>query len=463
MNPQAVSPVGDPSLLPLLLSQHGTKARPWFHFDKHGAFHDSPPPAPSPPALPHQLADAGPPKIRRARCPASANPALTFRASLKDPLREPMKALKLKMRRTRGKGAHAEKEHVRVLIAGLSRRDEHRALRERVQVATLGSQRTSSMGQYTMYCASKGTRPILPITCDMAKGFLTWSVVKHGAVSSHTLRQVLSHLRMAATAMDQWRVSKEGELELGTLITMLQQTIPSMPQRTKGVPVAAVRTACESLRRIGTLQALQTRALLAGSMGALARGKEVGSEEGMQWGDLVLDHRGMAFEAHLCKTGKSSLQARVRVCPHMPKGFEPVCPTRCLLEFKEAWLGAGGSASSDDLVWRRITKTGLPSELPLSVNAATNLIRGALLTEQLEGAKVDAHWARHTGRHLLQFELGFGSEGADLMGDWKPTVEGGKRKSTGETHYAHLTVDQAWTQAMKLAPYGFTTRCCQRK
>lgn len=426
--------------------------KPWFHFDSDGAFHARPPASSLPPT-----------KARKTRCPASANPALVFRASLKDVLAGPMKDLKFKMRRTRGKDAEVEKERVRVTLAGLSRRDEQRALRERGQVTMLSSHRTSAIGQYTVYCATKNTPPVLPITGDMAKGYLAWSVVKPGAVSSHTLRGVLSHLRVAATAMGQWRVTAGEELELTTMVTMLQQTIPSLPQRTTGVPVAAVMAACEALRRIGTLQALQTRALLAGSMGALARGKEVGSDEGMQWEDLVFDHRGMAFKAHFCKIGKSSLQARVRVCPHMPKGLEPVCPTRCMLDFKEAWLKAGGAAAGDDLVWRQISKAGLPTSRTLSTSAATALVREALQPEELEDAKVDAHWARHTGRRLLRDELGFGDDGADLMGDWKPREEGGRKKSTGETHYGHLSVDQAWSQAMKFAPRGFTTRCCQRK
>ena len=86
-----------------------------------------------------------------------------------------------------------------------------------------------------------------------------------------------------------------------------------------------------------------------------------------------------------------------------------------------------------------------------------------LQKSQLGEAKVDAHWARHTGRHLLQYELGFGSEGADFMGDWKSPSEGGRpQKSVGAVHYAHLSVDEMWKRAMTFAPIGFTSRCCRR-
>jgi hypothetical protein len=131
---------------------------------------------------------------------------------------------------------------------------------------------------------------------------------------------------------------------------------------------------------------------------------------------------------------------------------------------EEAWERAGGRADADSLVWCKITPTGAPTSTPLTVAAATELARRELQLGQLGGAKVDAHWARHTGRHLIQYELGFGEAAADLMGDWKPPSGGGqRRKSVGEAHYAHLTVDETWERAMEFAPVGFSTRCCKRQ
>jgi hypothetical protein len=455
----------------------------WYHFDAQGKYCLGPPPgqASAPVAVGGsgtQRASAGAPpplvapcppvpkargvrKVAKNHCPAAANPARAFRDGLKDELRVPLGALKAAMRRTRGKGAQQERKHVRVVMAGMSSHAEQRALRERAQASVLSSHRVSTIGQYTLYCASKGRLPGL-ITCEQAQGFLAWSVVKDEPVASHTLGHVLSNLRTAAVAMGNWRVTPQGELALTALVKSLKETIPSNPRRTVAVPVDAVLAACERLRRDGSLQALQTRALLAGAMGALARGTEVGGDDGMRWGDLIIDYRGMAFKAFLCKTGRASLAARVRVCPHMPKGLEPVCPSRCVLDFKASWEAMGGAVADDDLAWCKVSKNGLPTTTALSTAMATKLVRAELVKEGVPATMVDAHWARHTGRHLLDFELGFGEDGADFMGDWAPPIKGSRKKSVGAVHYAHMSVDEIWSKAMTFAPAGFVTRCCRR-
>ena len=457
-------------------------AAPWYHYDVLGAFCLGPPPgsATAPrPAASSPRAGGGDPrpaavrlgpaaaparKVARHHCRATANPARVFRTGLANVLRGPMEDLKGAMQRTRGKGALKERQHVKVVLSGLSRGDEQRALREHSQATMLSDHRVTAIGQYTVYCAQKGTGPVLPITGDMAKGFLAWSVVKEPRpVASHTLGGVLSNLRVAATAMGKWGVTAKDELELKSLIKSLQETIPSLPRRTAAVPVAAVVAACERLRRDGSLQAMQTRAMLAGAMGTLARGKEVGGESGMRWGDLQMDYRGLAFKAYLCKTGKASLAARIRICPHMPKELEAICPSRCLLEFKALWQDKGGVAAQDDLVWRSVSKAGLPTSAPLSTASATALVRDELVKEQVPSAMIDAHWARHTGRHLLKHELGFGGDGADFMGDWAPPSKGSRKKSVGETNYAHLSVDEMWEEVMEsYIPPGYAARCCKR-
>ena len=127
-----------------------------------------------------------------------------------------------------------------------------------------------------------------------------------------------------------------------------------------------------------------------------------------------------------------------------------------------AWQTAGGAVAEGDLVWCKISKLGLPTTTALSTSIATKLVRAELVKENVPASMVDAHWARHTGRHLLDFELGFGEDGADFMGDWAPPAKGSRKKSVGETHYAHLSVDEMWSKANAFAPPGFTTRCCKR-
>jgi hypothetical protein len=322
------------------------------------------------------------------------------------------------------------------------------------------------MSQYTVYCLSTGcARAVLPITTALASGFLFWSVVKDKPVASHTLPSVLSNLKVCASAMSGWAVDASGDLELKGVIKNLQETIPSKARRTMGVPVTAVVAACGRLQRVGTLPALQTRALMAGGMGALARGTELGGDaegnRGMLWGDLELDHRGMSFQAAFCKIGKSSLGMRIRVFPHVPVQLAPACPTRCMADYKEALHRAGGGTAADDLVWCRLDARGLPTRDPMGVQAATKLVKAELLKEQIGDAILDAHWARHTGRRALQYDLKLGSEAADFMGDWSTPAAGKGKKSTGEARYTHLTVDETWEQAKSLIPPGFKPGCCR--
>ena len=404
-----------------------------------------------------------PEAVRRARRPQSAAAAL--RASRADPLAGAYAALRRTVRATRGEGGEEERRHVRVIMAGMSLGEQQRAARDRVLVGRLSSHRVSVINQYEVYCASKA-RPggVYPITEAMACGFLTWSVFKEGRpVRSHALAHYLSNLRIAAQEMGQWAVGTKGESALTTCIAQLQDVCPSLPQRTERVPITAVLAACARARREGTLPALQRRAMVAVSNGALARGTEVGGDGGMRWGDLVLDQRGMAFKAYFCKTGYKSLAARVRVCPHMHKDYEEICPARCLAEFREAWLAAGGRASPKDLVWCRITQGGRPSEMALSSKETQDIIKHALVNEGVDKKMVDAHWARHSGRGLLAHDLELGEDAADLMGDWKPKEKRGGSKSVGQTHYAHATPDEAWAAAAAYIPHGFAKYCCRRK
>ena len=407
---------------------------------------------------------------RPMRRPKPTNPAATFRAKLANPLGGPIEALRKAMVRTRGTDAQQELRHVQVALAKMTGTRLQCAVEERMQATQLSKQRVSAMSQYAVYCAETGRGLVFPITAKSVKGWLTWSVFKGAggihtgrAVASHTLSHHLSNLRVAARAMGEWAVSETEKDSLNLLVGQLQAAYPSLPARTVAVPVEALVSCCERLRREGSLKALQTRALAAVSAGTLARGTEVAGEGGMRFGDFTLDHRGMAFGAMFSKMGKRTLAARVRVFPHMPKDLAEICPTRCLLEYKAAWGAAGGEVSDEAPLWRKVDADGKPTAWPMTVADSTAAIRSELAKEGVDPKIVGDHWARHTGRRILQYELEFGTLGADIMGDWKPASEGGNAKSRGELHYAHPTVEEAWRAAMVHAPKGFATHCCKRR
>ena len=408
------------------------------------------------------------PRALRSRAKAQ-NLASRVKLACADPLRDAFAAVQQEMRRTRGKTGEEQRQRVRAVMASMTLEQQQQAARERAQVSRLSAQRVSAINQYTEYCMKMGKpSAVFPIGCDAVAGYLTWKVFKAGKqrASSHALPSHLSNLKVAAEELGQWSVESRDAATIAAVIKQLQETCPSMPQRSESIPLAWLVSACARLRRAGTLQAMQTRAVLAVSAGALTRGKEVGGEEGMRWQDLVADERGLAFKAHFCKMGKQSLAARVRVCPHMPRDLEEICPARCLTDFKEAWSAAGGPTAPDQLVWCRIT-CGKPSLLPLPCAEAQAMIEAEF---KVEGAasKVGAHWGRHAGRHLLVHELAMGATGADLAGDWQPSTRGKSSaskdsKSTGEKHYAHHSVDEAWQEVLPFMTPALKSRCCKRK
>ena len=390
-----------------------------------------------------------------------ANPAAQFRTRLSDPLEDVFMALKDQAQRTRGKGIDAQRRRVVQVLDSMSLKDQARALAERVQGQRLSKHRISAMSQYTEFCAGKGSGPVLPVTKELALAFVTWSVFKKKPTQSHALDKRLSNLRVAAQAMNQWSVSAEDSKDINRMVGILQATLPSQPKISVGSAARLVVLACSRLRSIGTLKALHARALLATAMGCLARGTELTGALGMRWGDLLLDHRGLTFRASFTKTGKRSLATRDRLFPHVTKGLEELCPTRCLLDFKAAWAAGGGDVRDHAMVWMRLTRSASrPTIVPLTLSEAVAIVREEMVLVGEDPAVVDAHWGRHTGRGLLERSLGFGPLGADLMGDWKPARQGREGKSVGQKHYAHPTVEESWEAAMTYAPKGYEPVCC---
>jgi hypothetical protein len=421
-------------------------------------------PAAAPPTA--KPGTSAPSRARRAAGrPRKDSVATRFRDALRDPLRNALSAVRREVRNSRGASGEDQKRHVRVLMSKMGLEEQQHAALQRAQAARLSAQRVSALNQYEAYCMAKGTATaVFPITCSRACGFLTWSVFKAGRpVQSHTLPDYLSNLRVAARVTGHWAVSAHEEATITALVGQLQDSSPSQPKRTQSVPIEALVAACDRLRREGTLAALHARAVTATSCGTLARGTEVGGEDGMQWGDLAADERGLAFSAMFSKMGKKSLAARVRVCPHMPRGLDAICPARCLLEFRDAWVRAGGAAGPKDAVWCKLAKDGTPTTTPLGVSAAIGIVKRELGREGVASGLVSAHWARHAGRRLLEHELGLGAEAADIMGDWRPAVKGGNPKSVGQKHYAHATVDEAWAAAARYLPEISASRCCRRR
>ena len=410
-------------------------ARPWQRSN----------PQPAPPA-PMSYRKPPPAAAARPHDPAlsltqrrALNPALVATRGVVDVLACNMATLQRQVRVTRGKDTDAARATLRQQLRTMSLPQQATALRTRLRAAALSRSRVSALSQYTVFMATKGLEPILPITFDEAGPFLSWKVLDKTNLS-HNLKSVLSNLRCAATAIGQWAVSKSDEDLLDTLIGELQATVPSSARVTHPVDPSALLAAAAALRSVGTLEAEQTRAIILVAPAVLARGTETsGRELGMKWGDFSWDTRGLGFNAYFSKKGKKSADPRPRASPHPPDHWAELCPVKCLQEFKTLWSAAGGNTAPDTPIWCAVV-AGRPSLLPLTCDQIMASCKRALLAHGAEPESLHAHWPRHTGSNLLTAHYAVVSRDADMMGDWVPKEAGSNvaaPKSTRKSVYEH--------------------------
>lgn len=392
----------------------------------------------------------------------SLNPALAASHGVQDTLAPNLRALQHQMRVTRGRDADKARDTVRQQLRGLSLAQQAAAIRARLRAAVLSKPRVSALSQYTVFMASKGLEPILPITFQEAAPFLTWKVLDKENLS-HNLKSILSNLRCAAHAIGQWAVTEQDEDLLNLLINELRSTVPSSARVTTPVDAPVLAAACAALRALGTLEAEQTRAILILATAILARGTETsGIELGIKWGDLSHDERGLGFSAFFSKKDKQSTDPRPRAFPHPPAQWAELCPVKCLNEFKTLWSAKGGSVAPATPVWCAVLG-GRPSTLPLSVAQIMSRCKRALLSHGAAPDSLHAHWARHTGSNLLTAHYGIESSAADMMGDWSPCEAASNvaaPKSTRKKIYEHPSLQALMNMAAASSGGVRHLSCC---
>ena len=390
------------------------------------------------------------------------NPALRATRDVADVLAPTMRALQRQVRVTRGLDTGTARAALRQQLRGMPLAAQAAALRERLCAARLSKARVSAFSQYTVFMASKGRAPVLPITANEAAPYLAWAVLDKSN-KTHNLPAILSSLRCAAKAIGQWSLSERDEDDLSALIKELQSTVPSSARSTTPVPADVLLAAARALRASGTLEDEQTRAMTIMCPAVLARGTETsGDELGMKWSDLTGEQRGLGFLAYFSKKGKQSSDPRPRAFPHPPQQWEELCAIKCLREFKIRWEAAGGTTVPGQPIWCAID-AGRPTSRPLTVKHITARCREALVAHGAPRDSLHDHWARHTGSNLLTAYFGIDGPAADLLGDWKPQDPGGNveaRKSTRKRTYEHPSLSALLDIAFAESGGARRLRCC---
>ena len=361
------------------------------------------------------------------------------------------------MRLSRGGEAKAATTALRSVLDGMTLDEQAAAIRRRLQGRSLNAAGQSAIRQYQAFMAQACVRRLFPVGFTEASGYLSWKAVHKGRLT-HALKQHLGHLKRAAQAMGQRRVSEEERQMLKRQIKELQGALPSTSKVTAPTSVDEMRRTVRRLSKEPTLAAAQARALILVPMGTHARGTEVGGDErGMRWGDLQADPRGLGFGAVLPKTDQSTTRPHPRAFPHMPRHLVELCPACCLRTFKERWRAAGGAVGDADYMWCRISTDDSPLTMPLSVGEAMAIAQRAFAED---GVRIGAHWARYAGSNLLTRALLIDREEADVLGNWAP-AERRKPRSTREKVYELRDVDDALDLAARVMKG--TPTCSKRR
>lgn len=408
-------------------------------------------------------------KSRCARERASAaNPAKLFLRHNSSGLGEVLTARRAQAILPNAPKASAEARNARRRVESLGATRLIQALNIRVKEQQLGAKAVSALQQYTLCMQHHGYAIPPPVTEKNASLYLTWYVlVKDNA--SHALGQVLSCLRNAAKATGIWQVSVTGEASISAVIKTLQRAKPTAQKARLYVPTARVLATCTRLRTIGTLHALQRRAIISIGVGTHARGEEMaGKEAGMRFGDFKSDHRGIGFSTRLSKMNKLSLVAQPRAFPHLPLAMADMCPARCLNDYRVALEHSGLVVSNSTYLWVELPMEGTlftPGASPraLTVKETIVMAREELVRDGITAKAIDAHWARYVGAALLTFEFKLDKDVAESLGDWAPSCNRGV-KGVRETVYiapARCSVDWLMDTAHKHSASAGVPLCCQ--
>ena len=397
-----------------------------------------------------------------------ANLAKQHVANLRNPLEGALGRARRMMAQTRGAAVSDAKRVVRVELSKLSLEALAAAAADSHTAATLTKSRVSAFAMYTRFCMDTGEAgAAVPITLDRARAYCTWAVAREGqALASRSLKQALSNLRVAATAMGHWGLDHNQGRALAAFGQQLCKVLPSQPpKRSPHSLLEPLRRAARSLTLEGDLEAHRDLALLTAMPGLWARGTEITGDphgtSGVRFGDLTLDRRGLAFMASMCKTGKATLAVRTRVFPHLPEPYSTICPTRRIREYMDHLEHKGGDTGPDAPIFCRIGRGGAPTSIPLTGPEVKSIVSSRLISHGADPADINIHWGRSLASHLWEFHVLRDSSQKtrdliDTMGDWAPTGKNVRRR-----HYSNPTLDEAWATVTSGLPTALGSACCK--
>lgn len=416
-------------------------------------------------APPPQLARAGPVSAdRRGHPPALRprhNPADAFLSAPAARTTKLLTDLRRAACTTRGTDVLAQRAALRAHLGGLGVSTLAREMRDASTRRKFTPNRRSGMSQYAL-CMETKRSSCFPITRDKVTAYLTWALLEKGTVQSHTLGKVLGNLRGAARLMNKWPLTRRDEDDLEGQIKLLQQSQPSSAKITMPIPTSDLIATATRLQSLGTLQSKQVLGLLCVGMGVLARGKEMGSKEGMRWVDMATDHRGLGFNAVHGKLSNGSSAPRPRAFPHLPPHLAVLCPSRALISYRAALEAAGGRPKPTDSVWVEVSSSGVPTDRTLSVTQTTAMVKSELAADGADVSSFGDHWGRYAGNNVLSYDLRMHAS-ADMLGDWAPPRSTGSRTNVRTKIYSHPTLDKQMTLADEEARFIHSASglCCQ--
>ena len=390
------------------------------------------------------------------------NPVDVYITSMKDrdilrPALDKMREDTLKLRDSR---AALEVSGLKAQMETLKPEEITSAIRAAIALDTQSRHRRSVFSQYRAFFDGYKQPPVIPVTVEAVIAYLAHHVLVKMNMS-HVVSDTLSNLRNAAMGMGVWGVNAQGEDELKQFLKYLRDTAPSKHTPCTLVPTKVVVDSCRYLEGLGTLQALQTRAIIIISTCFCVRYTELIGERALRWEDITAHDKGLVVDLSNTKNFSGTLDKEVRVAPHLNKELADICPVRCYLEYRSAFIKAGGTPSGPMFVCfddeGRLTKETADDEVA-QAQVYKEFARAGMNTDG-----INAHWGRHAGNHLFVTTMKLGEDVAGALGNFAMATTKDYKATHQQKHYSHKTELERLATAERHILTLWGSQCCQGK
>ena len=299
----------------------------------------------------------------------------------------------------------------------------------------LSEPRLSALRQYALFCSTKGSAPLFPITHVRVAAYAGWYVLSKMNMSS-SLPGAVSNLRVAAKAEGLWDVDAEGEEHVAKAISALQRVAPAQQRESAGADLDGLVRVLGMLASSAAAVDTLVGCAIACAVGFKMRNTEISGNKlgsrGVCRGDVRVEPAGAVWGAVSVKVEQTSLMPRPRAAPHMPLRYSMLC-VAAWLQRLWACIDPEGTQPDDAPLFPKLGQDGRWTAQPREPGELLERMFAAMKAGGVDTSLLSAEWGRHTGEDLHITKCGMPGSVSDFLGDHAQCSTVSRR------HYLHVT------------------------